>query len=336
MYSVEAVKGAMRVLEPNVSSGDRVSIIGSTDVDMKYYQAYLAAAEILDVKATLGLMTPRKAPGRPAPEELEAKATSADLAILTASHSLAHSETAMKVLRAQRKCITFPVPAGPRRAVEILIAQGVYSLDKIMEVREINERVARLLDEGSTVSVTSGLGTRLEVSIEGRLSHLWDGKVEEGKHYWSYSSWPPGDAHVSTIEDSAHGVVAIDGYISGLGMPSEPITLTFKDGVMVDIQGGPDVYKVKKIIDSSKGDAEIFCEVGLGTSPYQEIVNSNGDKYTLGTFHLALGNNASPCFGGLEPDGKAKSNLHMDLLLIDQVKVLIDKQVVVEKGKLNC
>lgn len=333
MYAIEAYKGARRILEPNIKAGESLALVGSTDVDPAYYEAYLAVAYEMGVEPVLGFMTPRSTYGKASPRPLIELARSADLAILTASTSLAHTETAMEVLRAGKRCITFPVPPGPRRATEVLAQQGIYDGKRILEVKDLSIKVARALDAGSHVQVTSPKGTNLTARIDGRKTHVWYGIAEP--EVFMYGSWPPGDAHISAIEDSAEGEAVVDGYIGGMGIPSEPLTLRFQKGQLTEIKGNPvDVRKLEHIISVSDENARTFCEVGIGTSPYQPIINSNGDKYATGTFHLAIGASATPCFGGIHYDGKVKSNLHLDMVILAPVEVHVDGKLVVGGGKL--
>jgi leucyl aminopeptidase (aminopeptidase T) len=332
MQTIGALEGAFRILEPNVKAGESLAIIGSTDVDQLYYEILMAAADKLGIVATLGLMTPRSTYGKPAPPALEAMAIAADLALLTASTSLAHSTTALAVLKAGKRAFTFPVPPGPGRAVDVLRDQRVFDIDKLLEIKRLSKAVGTVLDDGKNVRITSPLGTDISVRIDGRKTHSWYGLVDPDDHM--YTAWPPGDAHVSTLEETAEGIAVVDGYIGGMGVPSEPLTMIFKKGKLVDLKGR-DAFKLEAILAASDENARVFCEVGIGTNPWQRPVVSNGDKYTVGTFHLAIGGDATPCFGGVNFDGKNFSNLHLDCLMLAPVKVEVDGRELVGGGKIH-
>lgn len=331
MNTNDPLQGARNILEPNLKVGQSLAILGSADVDWSYYDTLIGAASDMGIAPTLGLMTPRTTPGKPAPPPLLAQALEADVTILTASTSLAHSSTALGLLAAGRRAITFPVPSGPGRSIEILGQQAIYDVDKLMKVKRTCMSVAKVLDPGKRVSIKSRSGTDLTVRIDGRKTHSWYGIIDHDGHM--YSAWPPGDAHVSSIEDSANGIAVIDGYISGLGIPSEPLLMRFANGRLSDIEG-PDANKLQELLDASDENARVFCEVGLGTSQWQSAENSNGDKYMSGTFHLAIGANASPCFGGTEFDGQNSSNVHLDCQMVEGVRLTVDDEALIADSAL--
>jgi leucyl aminopeptidase (aminopeptidase T) len=328
---IEAQEGARRILEPNLKAGESLAIIGSTDVDPKYYEVLIAVATSLELEPTLGLMTPRTTYGKPAPESLEAQAAAADMSLLTPSTSLAHTSTALNTLKAGKRVATFPVPPGKGRAVDVLRDQRIYDMEKLKAIKDLCMRCAKALDSGKEVKVVSPLGTDLTVKIDGRTTHSWYGFIDE--EVYNYTAWPPGDAHLSAIEDSANGIAVCDGYIGGMGIPDEPLFFEFKNGKLESVTG-KDAPKFEKILAASDENARVFAEVGLGTNPWQEPVNSNGDKYITGTFHFAFGASATPCFCGVNFDGKNYSNLHLDCLMYAPVDVFVDGQRIVGDGKI--
>jgi leucyl aminopeptidase (aminopeptidase T) len=329
----EAKKGARRILELNVKKGETLSIIGSIDVDPLYYEIFMAVTKDMGIEATLGLMHPRSTYGKPAPRPLEAQAVAADVVLLTPSTSLGHTTTALKALQSGRRAITFPVPEGLGKAVSVLSDQSIYDKAKLDTIKELSMRCAEFLDKGKEVTIKSPLGTDLTVSIEGRTCHNWYGYNDESSH--NMTAYPPGDCHISTIEDSARGIVVCDGYVGGMGIPVEPLRFEFKHGKLGGIYGNnKDKQKFERILSESDESARTFAEVGLGTNPWQEAVNSNGDKYIVGSCHIAVGANASPCFGGTNFDGMNFCNLHLDCLMLAPVDVYVDGYRIVGNGKI--
>jgi leucyl aminopeptidase (aminopeptidase T) len=328
---IEAQEGARRIYEPNLKKGQTLAILGSSDVDPLYYQVLMAVAEQMDIEAMVGIMSPRSTYGKPAPQALESFAAASDLALMTPSTSLAHTSTALNTLKAGNRAISFPVPPGPEVALNVLRDQKIYDVEKLNKIKELCLRCAEVLNPGKEVRVVSPSGTNLTVSIQGRTTHSWYGYIDE--NVYNYTAWPPGDAHVSAIEDSANGIAVCDGYIGGMGIPEEPLHFEFKDGKLQDLQG-KDAHKFEKILKASDENARVFAEVGLGTSPWQKPVNSNGDKYIAGTFHFAIGASATPCFCGVNFDGKNYSNLHLDCLMYAPVDVFVDGKRLIGDGRI--
>lgn len=101
----------------------------------------------------------------------------------------------------------------------------------------------------------------------------------------------------------------------------------------MDIVGGVIAERVKRLIESSDANANVICEVGIGTNPYQKEEGNNGDKKIPGTVHIGIGINAAPSFG-INYDGKNHSNLHLDFVLKELVTLELDGKAVVGSGRL--
>ncbi len=326
-----AVAGAMAILAPNTSPGCTLAIVGSTDIDRPFYQCFVAAAARLGIEPVVGLMLPRAAPGLPAPRQISACAREADTVLLTGSASLAHSATALDALDAGRQVITFPVPKGSGAAMAYLAAQRGYDTAKLGRLRERCRAMAEVLDAGSTVRAGSPLGTDLTVSIAGRTSHSWYGIADAYDH--NITAWPPGECHVSTIETSATGVVVVDGYISGLGVSDPPLRLTFEDGSLCELTGGA-ADRLGDLVFVHGDSARIPCEIGIGINPWQPVGGTNADKNAVGTWHLAIGTNASACFGGAGFDGRNASSIHLDCVCVDGSNLWVDGDRILTDGRL--
>lgn len=329
--TIQAHLGARRILEASVDQDESLCIIGSTDVDQEYYNVLLSTADELGIETTMGLMFPRTTYGKQAPRPLEAQALASDVTLMTPSTSLGHTSTALKILEAGKKAVTFPASPVPSRQLSVLRKQRIYDDAKLREIKDLTMRCSDVFTDGAEVEITSPAGTDLHARIDGRTAHPWYGLLDADCFY--YATWPPGDAHVSAIEDSANGVAIVDGYIGGIGVPDEPLKLEFEDGQMTNVEG-KDADKIVAALENSDENARTFAEVGLGTNPWQEQTGSNGDKYITGTFHFALGASATPCFGGVDYDGLVESDFHSDFQIMDPVTVTVDGEEIVRDGEI--
>lgn len=325
-----AIQGALRILEPNTRRGDALAIIGSTDIGGIYYDLLIEAAMRLHVESSIGLMPPLSAPGRPAPPPLAAYAAEADTVLFTGSASFAHSVTALQVLAAGTRIITFPVPKEDLAAIRYLADQRIYDNKKLRELKSLCLATSRVLDSGRNVDVVSSLGTDLTVSIAGRKSHAWYGIADADVHM--ITAWPPGETHVAALEATANGTVVADGYISGIGTSDPPLTLTFRNGILVNLAGGA-ASELEHIIQASGDSSRVFCEVGIGVNPWQTPTGTNADKNASGTWHFAIGTNASACFGGRDYDGANRSDIHVDVVCVQNCTVSIDETAILSNGR---
>lgn len=329
--------GAARMLQPNIDAGKSLVVVGSTDVSMDYYRALCAGAAAIGVDVTVGLMIPREAPGQPVPRSLMTLALEGDTVLFTGSASVAHSQTALDLLSAGKDIITFPVPAGKDlgagAALEALAQLAIYDADKLHELKRRCNEVAAVLDSGSTVHVSARSGTDLTVSIAGRRTHSWYGVCDEDSH--GITAWPPGEAHISVMEESAHGIAIVDGYISGFGVPDEPIELEFAEGRVTRIRGTA-ASSLTRLLGVGGERADVCCEIGIAVNPWLEPTGSNGDKNALGTWHFAVGTNASACFGGTAFDGANHSGVHLDFVSRPAATITVDGAVLqVQKPALS-
>lgn len=326
----DLLAGARAMLRPNVHKGEEVAIIGSTDVDLAAYMALVRACEELGVEATVGLMTPRRAYGRPAPAALQAQILAADFSLLVTSTSLGHTDVLITALRQGRRLITSPLPRGEGRAAAMLTSFRSFSPERLAEIKRASLAVARVLSGGSRVWIASPQGTGLHVDITGQNGCPYYGLVDPDGN--NKGSWPPGEAHIATVAGTAEGVLVVDGYVGGVGIPKPPMRIEFTRGRIASISGGL-AREFGDVLDSSDENARELCEVGIGTSVYQKLAGTNGDKKMSGTVHVAVGGNYSSSFGGPNPTGTIKSNVHIDLHLRAPVECRVDGTLLVSNGR---
>lgn len=328
---VQGMAGAMCVLRPNVKRGDRLAIIGSTDVDQGFYMALAMAGQTLGADTTIGLMTPRLAFGRDAPDAINRHVMGADVVVAAPSTSISHGETCLAYLKAGGRWLSLPVPKGAGRAIGMLSNFAIYSEDKLGDLKTVTLRYASFLTDATSAVVSSARGTKLTLSISGRKACAYYGIAEPESEM--QGSWPPSETHISVVEDSAEGVLVVDGYVTGVGICDAPIKLSVKDGRITNIEGGTLAARVRELIAQSDSNANVICELGIGTNPHQKEEGNNGDKKIAGTVHIGIGVNAAASFG-INYDGKNKSNLHLDFVLKEPVRLELDGKAVVEAGRL--
>ncbi len=328
---IQAMGGAMRLLRPNVRQGDSLAIIGSTDIDDGFYAALAASGQVLGAETTIGLMTPRVAFGREAPEAINRHVMGAKVVVAAPSTSISHSETCLAHLRAGGRWLSVPAPKGVGRAMEMLASFAIYDEEKLRGLKEVTLRYAKLLTDAKTGVVTSEKGTRITLSIAERRACAYYGIAEAESDM--QGSWPPSETHIAAIEDSADGLLVVDGYVTGVGTCDTPLRITVEKGRITRIEGGTVAKRVERLLEDSDSNANVICELGIGTNRFQKEEGTNGDKKITGTVHVGIGINAAPSFG-INYDGKNRSNLHLDFVLKSPVALELDGKPVVGSGRL--
>lgn len=176
------------------------------------------------------------------------------------------------------------------------------------EVRKIVDRTKELI-VGKELTLTTPAGTNLQTSIEGRHADTGYGVSRDAGEA---SSPPDAEAAVGPADDSAEGVIVVDGSIPlpGLGLIKEPITLKVEKGYIVSISGGEEAKILEKAL-KSYNDPRVYlvAEVGCGLNPAGHLSGRMlEDEGMLGTMHIGIGNNLS--YGGTN-----NTPVHIDLIM---------------------
>ncbi|SDD99998.1 aminopeptidase [Peptococcus niger] len=121
---------------------------------------------------------------------------------------------------------------------------------------------------------------------------------------------PDGEVYTAPVKDSANGVIRYNVPSRYRGTTFENVSLTFKDGRIIDAQGNhPD--RLAAIFDTDEG-ARYLGEFALGCNPF--ILNPMSDilfdEKIAGSIHLTPGAAYEDAFNG------NKSDVHWDLVLI--------------------
>ena len=121
---------------------------------------------------------------------------------------------------------------------------------------------------------------------------------------------PPGEVYLTPQEDSASGVVVVDGSIGGIGLIDKPISIRFENGRPVEISDPT----LKKLLEPHGFESLRLAEFGIGTNPQASIVgNFLEDEKAIGVTHFTIGSRRST--------GKGVP-IHVNLVLRDaMVKV---------------
>jgi leucyl aminopeptidase (aminopeptidase T) len=163
------------------------------------------------------------------------------------------------------------------------------------------------------------------VSVEGREPKGWLTGV--CRNPGEISALPGGEVSFPPVEGSAQGTVVVEHVITDLGRLTHPIVWTVRDGEAVDLAGGPDAERLRRLIEGVP-NARNIAELGIGLNP---VARLDGDiteaKKRAGTAHMALGDNAGG-YGGL-----VESPVHLDGLMLD-VTIAVDGELVVDAGEL--
>jgi len=196
---------------------------------------------------------------------------------------------------------------------DIAMLEGSMNIDwKALAKR--TARIARAVKKAYLIEVTTPNGTSISLSKKGRKT-ITDTGILTRKG--SFSNLPAGEVYFAPLEGTSHGNLFLEwGQTSQLG---SPITLTVKDGYVVDISGDDPYAEQLRIKLSDRKENANIAELGIGTNEAAKCPdNILESEKILGTIHIALGDNSS--FGG-----SVKTPFHQDFIFFQPTVTLIYK-----------
>lgn len=154
--------------------------------------------------------------------------------------------------------------------------------------------IKKFLENSKDVRVTSDIGTNLTFSV---YTHNIRPRspIFPKNRYWNQS--PEGEVMSCPIESSFNGRLVVDGVITGLGEPINPISWDFRDGRVTNVEGNKEFLKrllnrIKKS-DERLNDFEgiWIAEFSIGSNDWARFDDniSNCEKVSGGV-HFAMGN----------------------------------------------
>lgn len=242
-----------------------------------------------------------------------------DVIFLAVQVSLTHTVATKEACAAGAR-----VAALTQWVPEMLEKGGIEADFHAIEPRVL--RVAAVWDKGSSVRVTNAAGTDITLDITGRegTPHAKTGVVRKG----TFHPIPDIEAPVSIV--SANGTIVCDASIPylGIGVLSEPVTLTVRDGNVTAISGGAAADTVRKSWEEL-ADPNVYnvAELGIGMNPKCELTGRMlEDEGVASTCHFGIG--SSYTLGG-----NVKAKCHYDFVLHDPT-IEVDGEVIMRDGEL--
>ncbi len=315
----EMVKGALKLLKTcaSVKPGEEVLIIADYDME-KIAKAIVTAAHQTEAQPVTIFLAPRERDGQEPLKTVAEAMKNADVFLVPVSKSITHT-----------KAVKEAVQAGARGLMltqfrdDMLVYGGIEA--DFEAIAPVCDALAKKLEEGKRLNLTTAKGTKMEVDIQGRRGNSLTCLVKPGQ----FSPVPNVEANVSPVEGSAQGKLIIDASIPyiGIGVLDEPVEIDVEEGFIKSIIGG----KQAKILDDnlkSLNDPMVFniAELGFGLNPYSRLTGCMlDDEGVLKTAHIGIGTN-------ITLGGKIKTACHYDLLLWNPT-VTVDDKVIFQEGE---
>lgn len=196
-----------------------------------------------------------------------------------------------------------------------------------MDTRE-SKRMGHLIKDkisnGSTIYVTTKLGTKLFFKIDERKAHCFYGEAIK-KSTVSSASF---ECYIAPLENSCNGTLYLDGSYGYLGQVKSPIKIEFKDGKLINASSNDE--GAEKLINYIKSfdDETMFKpgEFGIGLNKLSSCrgVCYIEDESVYKTFHIGMGRN-------ITLGGKQEAAGHFDIVTHEPT-IYIDDEMIIKDG----
>jgi leucyl aminopeptidase (aminopeptidase T) len=266
-------------------SGESVLVVDDNR-DNPIAAALVAAAAALNLEPVRLTMRPRERSGQEPPQAVALAMRGADIVLMPTGSSLSHTKARHAACDAGARVASMP------GITEDMFARTMGA--DYDQVAARSRRVAELLEGGKTVRITTALGTDFTFSIEGRAAMPDTGLYHSPG---DFGNLPAGEAYLAPVEGTAEGTLVVDASMAGLGVLSSPLTYTFHNGRVANVEGeGAETLRANW---AAAGDgSDWVAELGVGTNDAAKIIGKVlEDEKVYGTVHIAMGNNAH--FGGV-------------------------------------
>ena len=167
-------------------------------------------------------------------------------------------------------------------------------------------RILDMFKNAAQVHITTDAGTDILLGVAGRklIDDIGAGPGE-------MCNVPCGEVYCAPLETEADGLIVFDASIGDIGVLAQPLKIYVRKGRITKFES-EDSELVKRITELTNVDydAMVIGELGIGINPGARITgNMLEDEKSLGTAHIAFGNNAD--FPG---GGNNHSKIHRDFL----------------------
>lgn len=242
-----------------------------------------------------------------------------DLIISLCKFSLAHSMARIDAGRHGARFLSMPLYSE-----ELMFNPAV--MCNYREQLKVVKFVSQAFTDGKDIHVFTKAGTDIKISCAGRIGNCCPGFVEQPG---DLGSPPDIEANVSPIEDSANGIVVIDGSITcpELGILTTPVILTVEQGKITKIQSERQDYVtiLTEMLGEIGSKKRILAECGVGLNPLAVLTGTMlTDEGAWGCMHFGFGSNYTV-------GGENKVDFHLDFVFKD-ASLKIDNQLIINNG----
>jgi leucyl aminopeptidase (aminopeptidase T) len=313
--TAEELALGVQVLRTNLGYQPGESVLIVTDDLMSDREAavWFEAAKTIDgARVRMLVLRDMHHSGEEPPEKVVAACADSDITFLHTSFSLTHTQAGKMISAHGHRGASLPT-------VDHEMMMRTLTID-YAPIQKLGTQLQTLLNQATTLHITSANGTRLELGV--RQGHIFNdgGIVTNGE----VNNLPAGEVFFAPLVGSTQGTLVIDGAVADDKL-DRPIAMTIENGVAVSFEGGFAARDLEKKLRAFGHKGLTVAELGIGTNPATHPTGSliEAEK-AYGTIHMAFGNSSAM-------GGENNVPIHIDGVVV-QPKVIADEKIILENG----
>ena len=161
-HNLSIMKGARTAVETcmNVKPEETVLIVTDTE-RVKIAEAFAYASASLDAKTVISIMKPMKQHREEPPKPIREAMKASNVVLMPTTKSLSHTEARREATKQGARIASMP------EITEDMMRIGGLTAD-YKDIANRTMKIAKILEKGKNVEITTPSGTRLTMNIEGR------------------------------------------------------------------------------------------------------------------------------------------------------------------------
>jgi len=281
--------------------------------------AFVAVALLNNIKLNLSEIPLLSNHGAEPPEHAALLMESATLIISLCGFSLAHSNARIRAAKKGARFLSLPLYTLD------LLEDPCLHIDFKSHAAQV-KNFANAFTQGEKIHVKTEAGTDIVLGIKDRIGNYCPGFVESAG---DLGSPPDIEANVSPIENSAEGVVVIDGSIThpSFGLLKTPVKLTVQNGkiILFESEDQKQVDMLNTLFGPLDSKRRVLAECGVGLNPAAKLTGIMlTDEGALGYLHFGFG--ANHTVGGLN-----EVDFHLDFVF-RAATLTLDSTILIQSG----
>lgn len=315
--TIQMTRGAMKCIDCGGVKEDEIVLISTDTNKIRIAEALAGAVYAVGATPIIIMIPPLGVHGAQLPEPIVAAFKEADVFLQPTTWSQTHTRARIEAIKAGKRGSTLC------EVTEDALCVGAINAD-YDECDRLGRKLGEALSQSEEIRITTPKGTDIKGYVKDRPVQYETGLFREPGQF---AAFPNSEINISPLEGTAEGKIVSDISIMSVGITLyDNVTLTVKEGKVVDIEGGVAALQFRRLLESLNDEkAYNYAEFGIGLNPEARLCATNlEDLGRLGNCHAGIGSNFAIGGNVLAPN-------HIDAMYKDTT-VYFDGKVVLENG----